>query len=193
LKFRHWLETLKSPDFPAPAPGASAAVRAAVVAVAGVGANVAAIESNLPSLDKDPAARATTEDTVNELLDTFYNKNDSQFLKYSWDARKAHIGEFDLVTDRLLSMIGDSSGQKRRRNHKAIIAIGQFAFGSHGLWIIVVGINEYYTSKRCPNCKREGTESDDFVGITTMRRLFCRRCRTPFHRDVMAASNMTNA
>ncbi|KAF9951658.1 hypothetical protein BGZ65_005820 [Modicella reniformis] len=30
---------------------------------------------------------------------------------------------------------------------------------------LVVGINEYYTSKRCPNCKREGKESDDFVGI----------------------------
>ncbi|KAF9945455.1 hypothetical protein BGZ65_010727, partial [Modicella reniformis] len=52
------------------------------------------------------------------MVDTFYNKNDSQFLKHSWDARKAHVGEYDLVTDRLLSMIGDPSGQKKRPNHR---------------------------------------------------------------------------
>ena len=34
---------------------------------------------------------------------------------------------------------------------------------------------------------------NDFVGIVTMRSLFCTQCRTPFHRDVMAASNMANA
>ncbi|KAG0002330.1 hypothetical protein BGZ65_002741 [Modicella reniformis] len=182
LKFRHWLETLKSQDIPPPA----------------LGANVAAIESNLPSLDKQNIARVI-EDTVYETLDTFYNKNDSQFLKHSWDARKAHIGESTAVDDRRLQRTKED--ETTGRSSRSVWDAHKVALAAHSFWLakswsldyLVVGINEYYTSKRCPNCKHDDKESDDFVGITTMRRLFCRRCRTPFHRDVMAASNMANA
>jgi hypothetical protein len=50
---------------------------------------------------------------------------------------------------------------------------------------IVVGVNEYYTSQKCPRCQ-------DFIGRITFRRLHCRRCMRRYHRDAMAAANMCN-
>ncbi|KAF9112920.1 hypothetical protein BGX27_002585 [Mortierella sp. AM989] len=58
---------------------------------------------------------------------------------------------------------------------------------------LVVGVNEFYTSKRCPKCRKSGTEPKDFIGSITIRQLYCEVCRTYFHRDEMAASNMVNA
>ncbi|KAF9184711.1 hypothetical protein BGZ50_003535, partial [Haplosporangium sp. Z 11] len=48
---------------------------------------------------------------------------------------------------------------------------------------VVVGLNEYYSSKKCPVC-------EDFVAQDTFRRLYCIHCGVPMHRDVMAADNM---
>ncbi|KAF9354759.1 hypothetical protein BGX34_010837, partial [Mortierella sp. NVP85] len=48
---------------------------------------------------------------------------------------------------------------------------------------IVVGINEFYTSKKCPKC-------EGFVGQIEIRRLYCPKCKTKFHRDVLAGHNM---
>ncbi|KAG0342297.1 hypothetical protein BG004_005705, partial [Podila humilis] len=53
------------------------------------------------------------------------------------------------------------------------------------LGYVVVGLEEYYTSKKCPNCEK-------FVGKVTIRQLFCPPCGKYFHRDVMAAQNMAN-
>jgi len=50
----------------------------------------------------------------------------------------------------------------------------------------VVGVNEYYTSKRCPVC-------EDFVGQVDLRRFYCSKCKVFMHRDVMAGHNMANA
>ena len=49
---------------------------------------------------------------------------------------------------------------------------------------IVVGVNEYYTSKKCPNC-------ENFVAQVTLRQLYCPNCKRYHHRDVMAAENMS--
>jgi hypothetical protein len=176
------------------------------------GDNVSYIESQLTSLDDDPEGRAIEEAEKFGILDTFYNENNSKFLKHTWDAKKAHIGEFGLLTDRLLSMVRGSSGTKRDGHHKVIIAIGLGKFGTHtnlpslhtsflsyfttrarSLDYLVVGINEFYTSKRCPTCQRDGIEKEDFVGRVTTRRLFCDECHNPFHRDILAASNMVVA
>ncbi|KAG0196677.1 hypothetical protein BGX28_009863, partial [Mortierella sp. GBA30] len=35
---------------------------------------------------------------------------------------------------------------------------------ARGLGYVVLGIAEYYTSRRCPTCKRSGGEAKDFVG-----------------------------
>lgn len=50
---------------------------------------------------------------------------------------------------------------------------------------VVVGLDEFYTSKKCPRCTR-------FVAQVTMRSFYCFGCRIYHHRDVMAAHNMTN-
>ena len=51
----------------------------------------------------------------------------------------------------------------------------------------MVGVNEFYTSKKCPTCK-------EFVAQTeNIRRLYCPKCEKYLHRDVMAGHNMCNA
>ncbi|KAG0377717.1 hypothetical protein BGX24_005552, partial [Mortierella sp. AD032] len=52
---------------------------------------------------------------------------------------------------------------------------------------LVVGVNEYYSSKRCPICH-------DFVCATSnWRSLYCKTCKTFRQRDVMASNNMNAA
>ncbi|KAG0058547.1 hypothetical protein BGZ92_007139, partial [Podila epicladia] len=59
---------------------------------------------------------------------------------------------------------------------------------ARSLGYIVVGVNEYYTSKRCPDCH-------EFVGQVDIRQLYCPTptCGAKIHRDVMAGHNMCNA
>ena len=49
----------------------------------------------------------------------------------------------------------------------------------------MVGVNEFYTSKKCPVC-------EEFVGQVDMRRFYCSKCKAYMHRDVMAGHNMAN-
>ncbi len=51
-----------------------------------------------------------------------------------------------------------------------------------------MGVNEYYTSKKCPTC-------NDFVAQTdSIRRLYCQfHCKKYMHRDIMAAHNLCYA
>ena len=120
LKFRRWLQTEKSRDLPNLPPN-----------IVAFGSNVAAIESRLGSLDENPVNRATQEQTVLGTLDGFYNDPNARVLRHSWRAKKAHTAEFDLLTDRLLSMVNGSSGQKRANDHRVIIAIGLGDFGTN--------------------------------------------------------------
>ncbi|KAI8606414.1 hypothetical protein EDD21DRAFT_349130 [Dissophora ornata] len=53
--------------------------------------------------------------------------------KHSWDAKKARDAEFPIITDRLLKL-------------------SYFVQKARSPGYIVVGINEYYTSKKCPSC-----------------------------------------
>ena len=50
---------------------------------------------------------------------------------------------------------------------------------------VVVGLNEFYTSKKCAGCGL-------FVAQVDMRRFYCSYCHVYHHRDVMAAENMAN-
>ncbi|KAF9899819.1 hypothetical protein EC991_008260, partial [Linnemannia zychae] len=55
---------------------------------------------------------------------------------------------------------------------------------ARSLGYVVLGLNEFYTSKRCPCCEQ-------FVAQLDLRRFFCNGpCQTYHHRDVMAAENM---
>lgn len=50
----------------------------------------------------------------------------------------------------------------------------------------MLGVNEYYTSKKCPKCEK-------FVGQPrNIRRSYCRDCQKYIHRDGMAGHNMVN-
>ncbi|KAF9930566.1 hypothetical protein FBU30_000355, partial [Linnemannia zychae] len=53
------------------------------------------------------------------------------------------------------------------------------------LGYVIVGLNEFYTSRKCPNC-------EGFVAQVTLRQLYCPTCRKYFHRYIMAAQNMSN-
>lgn len=48
-----------------------------------------------------------------------------------------------------------------------------------------MGVNEFYTSKKCPVCQA-------FVGQVNMRRLYCPHCKSFMHRDELAGHNMCN-
>ncbi|KAF9382226.1 hypothetical protein CPB97_007274 [Podila verticillata] len=56
---------------------------------------------------------------------------------------------------------------------------------AHSLGYVVVGVNEYYTSKKCPGCSL-------FVAQVNMCHFYCPYCHVYHHRDVMAAENMAN-
>ena len=49
----------------------------------------------------------------------------------------------------------------------------------------MVGVNEFYTSKKCPVCEA-------FVGQVNTRRLYCPHCKSFIHRDELAGHNMCN-
>ena len=53
------------------------------------------------------------------------------------------------------------------------------------LGYVVVGVNEFYTSKKCPMCHQ-------FVCQVNIRRLYCEYCKKFMHRDVMAGHNLAN-
>ena len=50
----------------------------------------------------------------------------------------------------------------------------------------MVGVNEYYTSKKCPRCHR-------FLYQINIRRLACAHCCSRVHRDIIGAHNIANA
>ncbi|KAG9071218.1 hypothetical protein KI688_008763 [Linnemannia hyalina] len=106
---------------------------------------------------------------------------------HQWDAKRARDQEFKLVGKRHLELVGGTPGAKRDGKNKVIIGVGLGEFSSssrlsslhtaflkyfvqlaRSLDYIIVGVNEYSTSKRCLVCL-------EFVA-----------------KDVMAAHNMCN-
>ncbi|KAF9178231.1 hypothetical protein BGZ50_007958, partial [Haplosporangium sp. Z 11] len=167
--------------------------------------SIAQMETNLPALRGAEASITNYVEqskVVESILETFYNN--VTLKRHQWDAKRARDKEFQLVAKRLLKMIGGNPGRKRDQDDKVIIGIGLGEFSStsrlsslhtafskyfvqlaRSLGYIVVGVNEYYTSKRCPGCK-------EFVGQVDIRQLYCPTpmCRAKLHRDVMAGHNV---
>ncbi|KAF8920072.1 hypothetical protein BGZ58_004460 [Dissophora ornata] len=57
---------------------------------------------------------------------------------------------------------------------------------ARALGYLVIGVHEYYTSKKCPRCLQ-------FVAQTkSIRRLYCTYCKKSMHRDVLAGHNIVN-
>ncbi|KAF9287977.1 hypothetical protein BGZ68_000999 [Mortierella alpina] len=107
-------------------------------------------------------------------------------------------------------MVGGSIGRRKDPEAKIVIGVGLGKFGPgsgltsmdqafasyfirtpidatqcRALRYLVVGLNEFYTSKKCPDCR-------NFVAQVTLRQLYCPYCKVYFHRDVMAGNNLCN-
>ncbi|KAG0058349.1 hypothetical protein BGZ92_007193, partial [Podila epicladia] len=107
-----------------------------------------------------------------DALDNFYNGNNFKFKRHKQYAKAAREEEYHRLTDGLLRMVGGSIGAKKKDEDKVVIGIGLGNFKSmsrlsslHGTFMtyfvkkarslgyLVVGVNELYTSKKCPKCK----------------------------------------
>ncbi|KAF8929937.1 hypothetical protein BGZ47_000819 [Haplosporangium gracile] len=189
FKFRRWLESEKK------------------AAQEGVQETIEEIETRLPPL-KGPGASivdyvAELKEVEHRLLE-FYGGRDQQYKRHKWDMERALHYEYQLIADRLLGIVGGSVGRPRDPSNAVLIGVGLSKFNTRSglssldssflsffvqkarsLGYIVVGLNEYYTSKKCPHCGL-------FVAQVTLRRLFCPHCHVYHHRDIMGAENMAN-
>ncbi|KAG0244112.1 hypothetical protein BG011_003038, partial [Mortierella polycephala] len=168
--------------------------------------SISQIETSLPPR-RGPEASISNyiqrEQEVEADLDSFYGS--VVLKKHKWNARKARAKEYRLVADRLLQLVGGSTGAKRDEDNKVVIGVGLGKFSSkmrlsslhesfssyfvqkaRSLGYIVVGVNEFYTSQKCPTCR-------EFVGQVDLRQLYCSKCQKYIHRDIMAGHNMCNA
>ncbi|TPX44353.1 hypothetical protein SeMB42_g04365 [Synchytrium endobioticum] len=128
--------------------------------------------------------------TSYDIARTYYS-----FTKYKrkrWDADKAKRGELDRVLEGIVNMVDESMGHKLSGDKQVIVAIRMGDFSStksrhvmftrylirklRPLGYTIVGVNQYYTSNKCPCCT-------EFVEMPAMRRLYCRRCNKWYHRD----------
>ncbi|KAG0369561.1 hypothetical protein BGZ54_009622, partial [Gamsiella multidivaricata] len=163
------------------------------------------IESQLPPL-RGPEASVTNYvarlEQVEDQLMEFYNGNNNRFKKNTWDMERAKHIEYQAIANSLLKIVGGSIGERCKSPVLIGVGLGDFRSSKrlsslHGTFLsyfiplarslgyVVVGIEEYYTSKKCPNC-------EEFVAQVTIRQLFCPHCGKYYHRDVMAAQNMSN-
>ncbi|KAG0357640.1 hypothetical protein BGZ54_000260 [Gamsiella multidivaricata] len=174
---------------------------------ASTGRTIQDIETDLPllkgegaSFRKYVAARRASEEDLNN----FYNN--TNFWKHGWDAEVCRKEEFYKVTNGLLNMIGGSVGRPRLPHQHVAIAIGLAKFTAvqgppalnstfeaffvnlaRSLDYLVLGINEHYSSKKCPVCH-------GFVCATSnWRTLYCKTRKCFRQRYVMASANMNNA
>ncbi|KAF9929516.1 hypothetical protein FBU30_001486 [Linnemannia zychae] len=107
---------------------------------------------------------------------------------------------FAQVEDKLIGFY-NGAGKPRDDTNHVLIGVGLGKFQSTGrllslyssflqyfvplarsLGYIVAGINEYYTSKKCPDCH-------EFVAQVPLRQFYCPKCQR--YRDIMAAENMS--
>ncbi|KAF9536710.1 hypothetical protein EC957_009925, partial [Mortierella hygrophila] len=170
--------------------------------------SVAQIETRLPPLRGQSASIINYVEEL-ELVETrlknFYAGDDNRYKKHGWDAERAKHAEYQALAERLLNVVGGSLGRRVEDNEDKDpiligVGLGQFSSNSRlsslhstflsyfittvrSLGYVVVGINEYYTSKKCPRCT-------EFIAQVTLRRFYCYECKRYYHRDVMAAQNM---
>ncbi|KAF9378215.1 hypothetical protein CPB97_009713 [Podila verticillata] len=137
--------------------------------------SINAIESSMPALcgeHADGPAYFAYQQTHHDPLDSFYNGDEYRFKRHVWDAKKAKEEEYVRVANSLLHALGGSIGAKHDPDNKVIIAIGMSKFDwdkgltsldssfqsyfvnkARSLGYLVVGVNEHYTSQKCPTCQ----------------------------------------
>ncbi|KAF9181004.1 hypothetical protein BGZ51_005766 [Haplosporangium sp. Z 767] len=124
----------------------------------GVTESISDIESRLPPLcgeDTSFTNYAKEVKNVKETLDGFYNA-DLSVERHQWDVRKTLDSEFAIITNRLLHMVGGAAGKQREEANKAVIGIVLDSPLQRQSFLRlpivprqeIVGVNEYYTSKK---------------------------------------------
>ncbi|KAG0334605.1 hypothetical protein BG000_008192 [Podila horticola] len=152
------------------------------------------------SSDYLPKAAAAHPD-----LHRYYN-GDFWHRRTTWDVKKAKEGEYHVAICAILAMVHDVPKEKVL----FVLGLGKFGTKSkmaslHGtfdslflktirsLGYAVVGINEYYSSQKCPRNKPQDPQNPcnhGFIGRVTLRRSYCPKCHVYFHRDLLASQNM---
>ncbi|TPX37932.1 hypothetical protein SeMB42_g06789 [Synchytrium endobioticum] len=126
---------------------------------------------------------------------------EKSYLRMEWDAKKASKGEWDMAINKMLEMVDCTIGRKVQDGRNVVVAFGTGEFESKksrhtaflkyfvnrvsSLGLRIVGVDEYFTSKKCPRCGL-------FVEMMTLRSLYCRGCHMYYHRDEMAGENIVN-
>ncbi|KAI7816129.1 hypothetical protein BC939DRAFT_470271, partial [Gamsiella multidivaricata] len=129
--------------------------------------------SQLPPL-RGPEASVTNYvarlEQVEDQLMEFYNGNNNRFKKNTWDMERAKHIEYQAIANSLLRIVGRSIGERCKSPVLIGVGLGDFRSSKrlsslHGTFLsyfiplarslgyVVVGIEEYYTSKKCPNCE----------------------------------------
>ncbi|KAF9139634.1 hypothetical protein BG015_001956 [Linnemannia schmuckeri] len=95
------------------------------------GASIREIEASLPArhgpeANIDDYVRRERE--VEAELDSFYGN--VVLKKHKWNASKARAQEYKLIANRLLQLVGGSTGAKRDKDNKVIIGVGLGKFSS---------------------------------------------------------------
>ncbi|KAF9346511.1 hypothetical protein BGX34_003833, partial [Mortierella sp. NVP85] len=149
-----------------------------------------------PETDQHPKCRL-------DILRDFYFSDDRQwYLRNIFDARRGKEAAMDLAIDVIFRMGGGASHLKGKSNFIIAIGNGKFKghneFSMHGpfinklakkakaLGILVVMVDEYNTSKKCPRPACEQTLIDD----NATRSKFCPTCKIYFDRDMVGAEGI---
>ncbi|KAF9378618.1 hypothetical protein CPC16_011207, partial [Podila verticillata] len=142
---------------------------------------------------------------VHPRLHQYYNSN-YWHRRTAWDMKKGKEGEYHVAIRSVLAMVEDVPKEKVL----FVIGLGKFGtkskltslhgtFGSlfvktlRSLDYAVVGINEYYTSQKCPRNKPRNEQDPcdhGFVARVNTRQSYCRKCQVYFHQDLLASQNM---
>ncbi|KAF9573848.1 hypothetical protein EC968_007919 [Mortierella alpina] len=142
-------------------------------------------QSGLTSLGTDPSQRVVQEKQDGyRQVSAFYNKH-GEHQKRQAHSKRGRRGDFDVLTNHILTAMGTHEARSEDPDRRGLILVGlgQFSPTSKGyqasvhgsflrhfvprarsLGYIVLEIDEFYTSRRCPTCKCPGSEPMDFVG-----------------------------
>jgi len=93
--------------------------------------SISQIETSLPPRYGPEASISNyiqREQEVEADLDSFYGS--VVLKKHKWNARKARAKEYRLIADRLLQLVGGSTGAKRDEDNKVVIGVGLGKFSS---------------------------------------------------------------
>ncbi|KAG0011727.1 hypothetical protein BGZ80_000457 [Entomortierella chlamydospora] len=126
--------------------------------------SVSAIESSLPPLRGATACFTCHVEHCkanNKYLDKVYNGRNIWFKKYKKMSKEAWAKEFHRLADSLLRM-------------------------ARSLRYVVVGVNDYYSPKKCPTCEQVVAQPESIL------RLYCPNCRKYLRRDTMGGHNLVN-